>query len=70
MKATAPQTRPSRAIIWSPPVDILVLTERLKFLETHLAMRYGEIRLSRADMIDLIVYVKSTVASGITPSSD
>ena len=26
-------------------------------------MRYGEIRLSRADMINLMVFVKSTVAS-------
>ena len=45
------------------------LDERLKNLETHLAMRYGRIHLSRADMIDLMVYAKSTVATGITPSS-
>jgi hypothetical protein len=45
------------------------LDERLKILETHLAMRYGKIRSSHADMIDLMVYVKSTVASGITRSS-
>ena len=45
------------------------LDERLKILETHLAMRYGKIWLSPADMIDLMVYVKSTVATGITPLS-
>ena len=45
------------------------LDERLKILETHLAMRHGKICLSRADMIELLLYVKSTVASVITPSS-
>ena len=45
------------------------LDERLKILETHLAMRHGKICLSRAAMIDLMVYVKSTVATGIAPSS-
>jgi hypothetical protein len=45
------------------------LDERLKILETHLAMRYGNIRLSHVDMIDLMVFVKSTAASGITHSS-
>lgn len=44
------------------------LDERLKNLETHLAMRYGKIACP-ADMIDLMVYAKSAVASGITPSS-
>ena len=34
------------------------LDERLKILETHLAMRYGKICLSRADMIDLMVYIR------------
>ena len=32
-----------------------------------LAMRYGEIRLSRADMIDLTMYVKSTAPSSLLP---
>ena len=39
------------------------LDERLKILETNLAMQYGRIRLSPADMIDLMVYAKSTVAT-------
>lgn len=44
------------------------LDERLKNLETHLAMRYGKITCP-ADMIDLMVYAKSTVATCITSSS-
>ena len=45
------------------------LDERLKILETHLAMGYGGTHLSLADMIDLMAFVKSTVAPLITPSS-
>ena len=45
------------------------LDERLKILETHLAMRYGKICSSRADILNLMIYAKSTVASGITRSS-
>ena len=45
------------------------LDERLNISETYLAIRYGEIHLSRASMIDLMVYVKSSVATGITSSS-
>ena len=45
------------------------LDERLRILETYLAMRYSESRLSRADMIELMVYVKSTIAPVITLSS-
>jgi hypothetical protein len=44
------------------------LDERLKNLETHLAMRYGKFACPIV-ILNLMVYAKSTVTSGITPSS-